>query len=341
MRKLLALCLSVMLLTGLYVIPVAAEETVAASSVITVDTGNSALLNNIDLATESLNGVLVAGGELFSFNNLVGPRTAAEGYQKSVNGRGVKTMGGGVSEVATVLYLALQELDGIDYVEKQVYGEAFTGDYVFSGDDAIITDYGEEIDFSFENNAETFRITIWRDDSDLNCQIMTGMAYTPEEGFEDEDFDGDSFALGTSSISVSGTDALMSNISKACDKIDGTTLDDGDTFSFNDTVGPRTEAKGYEVAVNGRGVKVVGGGVAQVASALWLAVKDMDGVTITKMSTYGDKYNQSYVDDADDAILTDYTGNIDFRFRNDTGSQITMHTELQDGESIICTITGG
>ncbi len=348
MRKLLALCLSLTLLTGLWAIPATADETVAASSVITVDTESSALINNIDLATESLDGVLVAEGETFSFNNTVGPRTNAEGYQKAVNGRGVKVMGGGVSEVATVLYLALQELDGIDYQEKEVYGEAFTGDYVFSGDDAIITDYDEEIDFSFANNYQTFRISLWRDDADLNCLILTGMEYTPEEGSEDsgdEDFSDDdangSFSeAGQSSVNVSGTDALLHNISEACNAIDGLILDDGDTFSFNDTVGPRTEARGYEIAVNGRGVKVVGGGVAQVASALWLAAKDMDGITITKKYTYGDKYNQSYVDDPDDAILTDYVGNIDFRFRNDTGAQITLHTELQDDESIICEITG-
>jgi vancomycin resistance protein YoaR len=77
---------------------------------------------------------------------------------------------------------------------------------------------------------------------------------------------------------------------------------------------------------------VVGGGVAQVASAIWLAVKDLDEVTILEKSTYGDKYNQSYVDDPDDAILTDYTAGTDFSFRNDSDSQITINTSVTDDE---------
>ena len=36
----------------------------------------------------------------------------------------------------------------------------------------------------------------------------------------------------------------------------------GATFSFNDTVGPRTKAEGYVKALNDRGAKVMGGGVS-------------------------------------------------------------------------------
>ena len=124
---------------------------------------------------------------------------------------------------------------------------------------------------------------------------------------------------------------------QAAASINGLILDPGDTFSFNDIVGPRTEANGYENALNGRGVKVIGGGVAQVASVIWLAVKDMDNVTIVEKSTYGDKYNQSYVDDPDDAILTDYTGGIDFRFRNDGDTQLVVNTNSVD-DTLTCEI---
>jgi vancomycin resistance protein YoaR len=340
MKKLLALCLMFMLLTGIAAAPAWAEETVAASSVITVDTESDALVNNIDIASGALDGVMVAAGETFSFNNLVGPRTEENGYQEALNGQGAEVVGGGVSEVATVLYLALQELDGIDYVQKGTYGDNFTGDYVFSGEDAIMTDYDQEIDFSFQNNFETFRISIWRDDTDLNCQIVTGMEYTPETGSEDsgdESFGDESSAAGQSSFAVSGNDALTNNISQACNAIDGLTLESGDTFSFNDIVGSRTEDNGYETAVNGRGVKVVGGGVAQVASAIWLAVKYLDDVSIVEKSTYGSKYNQDYVGSASDAILVDYDAGTDFSFRYTGDGTLEIYTHL-NGDTLVCEV---
>ncbi len=52
----------------------------------------------------------MAYGDVFSFNDIVGDRTSARGYKTAVNGRGVKAMGGGVAQVATTLYLALQKL---------------------------------------------------------------------------------------------------------------------------------------------------------------------------------------------------------------------------------------
>ena len=119
-------------------------------------------------------------------------------------------------------------------------------------------------------------------------------------------------------------------------------LDSGDTFSFNDVVGPRTKKYGYRRAVNGRGARVLGGGVAQVASALWLAVKDMDDVAVLEKSTYGKRYNiekstygkhynQRYVSDAADAILTDYASGRDFRFRYTGDSSLTIYAYVDDG----------
>ncbi len=75
-------------------------------------------------------------------------------------------------------------------------------------------------------------------------------------------------------------------------------------------------------------MKVVGGGVAQVASAIWLAIKDLDNVTVTEKHTYGSRYNQSYVDDPDDAILTDYAAGTDFRFRYDGDGELSIYPEV-------------
>ena len=117
----------------------------------------------------------------------------------------------------------------------------------------------------------------------------------------------------------------------AADSITDTTLGKGGIFSFNDIVGPRSKKYGYRRAVNGRGAKVTGGGVAQVASALWLAVKDMDGIAIVEKSTYGESYNQRYVENSRDAILTDYASGRDFSFRYTGQGSVTIYTYVSDG----------
>ena len=71
------------------------------------------------------------------------------------------------------------------------------------------------------------------------------------------------------------------NIRLAADSVSDTVLAEGDVFSFNEIVGPRTKKNGYVSGTNGRGVSVTGGGVAQVASALWLANRPMTVRSIT------------------------------------------------------------
>ena len=324
MRKMLALMMTLMMLAGIAVAPAAAADTVVSANT-SLDSASSAQLSNIELAVSSLDGAYVAKGDTFSFNDVVGDRTQARGYKMAVNGRGVKAMGGGVAQVASALYLALKQLDGIDYIEKRVYGNKYSGDYVDSGSDAIIVDSSEKIDFVFKNNHEDFYINIWTTFDTLECTLSSYSG----GGFGD--------SVGSSSIYLNGSSAQKSNIKLAAGSIYDTILEDGDTFSFNDTVGPRTADYGYKTAVNGRGVKVVGGGVAQVASAIWLAIKDLDTVTILEKSTYGGKYNQTYVDNPADAILTDYANGTDFRFRYDGFGELSIYTQVS-GDTLTCDI---
>jgi len=134
-----------------------------------------------------------------------------------------------------------------------------------------------------------------------------------------------------SAIIHCGSDTdVVHNVTLAADSLNDTMLDSGDVFSFNDVVGPRTKKYGYRRAVNGRGAKVTGGGVAQVASALWLAIENLDDVEIIEKSTYGSRYNQRYVSDPADAILTDYASGRDFRFRYTGDTRLTIYAYLDD-----------
>lgn len=329
MKRFLAVLMALALLNFMTFAP-ALADVVEASTPLTG--ASNAQRTNIELAAEALNGTYVEAGDAFSFNDVVGPRTAARGYKTAVNGRGVNAMGGGAAQVASSLYLALKQMSGIAYLEKRVYGSQFAGDYVSSGSDAIITDYDEGIDFRFRNDSgEGLYISLWWTGSELGCSVAVG-------GDAGEDGIGDpSGVAGYCEIYVDGTGALKNNVDLAAYAVSGAVLAHGDVFSFNDVVGPRTAARGYQSAVNGRGVKVIGGGVAQVASALWLAIKDIDSVTVLEKSTYGSRYNQSYVADEDDAIMTDYAAGSDFRFRYDGYGQLSIYAALE-GDTLVCEI---
>ena len=325
MKRILALLMALMLASGVMIAPAASADTFASSET-PLDYASSAQLNNIELAVAAIDGTYLGYGDVFSFNDIVGNRTSKRGYKTAVNGRGVKAMGGGVAQVATTLYLALKQLDGIDYIEKRVYGSRYAGDYVSSGNDAIMTDSDENLDFVFENNYDDLYINIWTTDSTVECTLSS---YSGGGGWGD--------SIASSTIWLYGSDAMIHNIELAAGSVYDTILESGDTFSFNDVVGPRTKDYGYKSAVNGRGATVVGGGVAQVASAIWLAVKDLDSVTVTEKSTYGNRYNQSYVDDPDDAILTDYGSGIDFCFTYDGFGELSIYTSVS-GDTLTCEI---
>ena len=290
-------------------------------------------ISNLELAANSLNGITVPSGARFSFNAAVGARTEANGFRDAMNGRGVYVVGGGVAQAATTLYLALNQLgSSIRFDERHTYGSAFADTYVSDGSNAIMVDDETGDDFCFTNLGGTLHIEMQISDSSLLCTLRVDTD-TASNGFlEWADFGLPArMPTASASIPLSGADALKSNVALAASSINDTVLSSGDLFSFNATVGPRTELYGYRDAVNGRGVIVVGGGVAQVASAIWLAIKNLDGVAIVEKSTYGGSYNQSYVASSNDAILTDYTGGTDFSFRNTGAEPLTIATFVRDG----------
>lgn len=300
-----------------------------------------AQISNIEIAAASINGVVVPYGEEFSFNEIVGPRSSAYGYQSARNGRGVKVIGGGVAQAASTLYLALKQLGSdIEFTQLKTYGSKFSDDYVESGDEAILVDYSSGTDFSFINYGDDLTIEMWTTDGALHCSLTT--EEINEEAFHISIESADlqpAFRKSVSSaaIPLKGDAAMRNNILLAAGSINDTVLSQGDMFSFNASVGPREERYGYQAALNGRGVKVTGGGVAQVASAIWLAVKDMDDIAIVEKSTYGSRYNQDYVSSSNDAISTDYKDDLDFSFRNTGDMPITISVYVS-GDTLICDI---
>lgn len=67
---------------------------------------------NIKNAARRLDGAVVAAGETFSFNTTVGPRTIERGFAEAnafMEGTRTRSLGGGICQVSSTLYAALQE----------------------------------------------------------------------------------------------------------------------------------------------------------------------------------------------------------------------------------------
>lgn len=129
-------------------------------------------------------------------------------------------------------------------------------------------------------------------------------------------------------ISTSSTEARTNNIRTAFSRINGTVLQDGQSFSFNDTTGRRELENGYQYAIEyayGQEQWGVGGGVCQASSTMYLAAIQA-GLTILERKPHS--MAVSYTEYGMDATVSDTRGReIDFVFRNDTGSPvyITAH----------------
>jgi len=119
------------------------------------------------------------------------------------------------------------------------------------------------------------------------------------------------------------------NLKLACQAINGTILNPGETFSFNDTVGERTAAKGYTQAivyVSGQSKPELGGGVCQVASTIYTStlLADLDVVERAEHMFF-----VTYVDPGMDATV--YWGYLDYKFKNSTGYPLRIDASVSDG----------
>ena len=122
----------------------------------------------------------------------------------------------------------------------------------------------------------------------------------------------------------------INNIKLASSKLDHQVVDPGEEFSFNKTVGKRTEAKGYEEAPiiikteeGPKEVLGIGGGVCQLSTTLYNAVEEA-GLKVTERHVHSK--DVGYVPEGEDATV-DY-GSIDFKFINTRDYPIIIRTYL-------------
>ena len=165
------------------------------------------------------------------------------------------------------------------------------------------------------------------DEAEFGEQIRIPMQYIAPEVL-----DGDSFfrdTLGSYQTRSSGSTARKKNLELACEAINGTVLDPGETFSFNGTVGQRTGERGYRTAPadsSATGGSTLGGGISQVSSTLYYAALLSDLEIISRQPN---QFAPGFIDYGMDANVS--WGLYDFSFRNNLGYPIRIQAELSGG----------
>ncbi len=120
------------------------------------------------------------------------------------------------------------------------------------------------------------------------------------------------------------------NLDLASKAIDGTILNPGDVFSFNEIVGERTTEKGYQGATvyldGGVSKPETGGGICQVASAIYECVLYANLKVNERMPHM---FVVTYVGYGQDATI--YWGQQDFKFTNSTEHPIMVKANVEGG----------
>ncbi len=107
--------------------------------------------HNVKLAADTVNNTLIAPGEEFSMNAVIGETTEEQGYREAATyarGEVVPEFGGGVCQVSSTIYNAVIQA-GLKTTERK--NHSMTVSYVPLGEDAMISYWNS--DLKFENNS--------------------------------------------------------------------------------------------------------------------------------------------------------------------------------------------
>lgn len=139
--------------------------------------------------------------------------------------------------------------------------------------------------------------------------------------------------LGTHTATQSSSSSRQTNLRLACEAINGIILYPGDVFSYNETLGERTEEKGYKYGASysgGETVLTIGGGICQVSSTLYYCALQADLEILTRENH---SYAPGYVPLGMDATVN--WGTLDFCFKNNQDYPIRIDATADGGSTTI------
>ena len=199
-----------------------------------------------------------------------------------------------------------QDID-IDKIHEEVYKEV--QDAYYTQDPFTVYPEVEGIDFDVKQ-AKAMIAEEVKDEYTIDLIITKPNVTIDQIGTEAFP---DQLATFTTRYDASDRDRTT-NLTLACQKLNGTVIMPGETFSYNATLGPRTYAAGYKnakVYENGQVVDGIGGGICQISSTLYNAAL-MSDMEIVERRNH--QFVTSYVGAGRDATVV--YGSTDFRFKN-------------------------
>lgn len=132
--------------------------------------GSSVRKNNVKLAGEKCNNLILLPGEEFSYNSTVGKRTKAAGFGEAsayLNGETIQEVGGGICQTSSTLYNAVV-FANLEVTER--HNHTYISSYVPIGRDATVSWNGP--DFKFKNNQKyPIKIVVSYANSRINTKI--------------------------------------------------------------------------------------------------------------------------------------------------------------------------
>lgn len=233
-------------------------------------------------------------------------------------------------------------------VRRTLYDEALVQNYVATlaaqinsePQDARVKSFDvESYTFEFESEQNGYRLdqaTLVQDieaalsagGGNVNMRIET---LAPEVTLENvsAQYGMISYAITNASSSKSNR---LDNIRLSLEMINGTCLEPGETFSFNEVVGERTTERGFKMATaysSGKVTEEVGGGICQVSTTLFNAVVKAD---LEIDERHAHSLTVSYVDLGKDAAVD--WGNKDLKFTNNSDDRVYICCYLTDDKRV-------
>ena len=136
--------------------------------------------------------------------------------------------------------------------------------------------------------------------------------------------------LGIYSTDYNAEAARATNISIAAANVNGTVVAPGATFSASKTIGPRTSENGFveaPVFINKEHAMGLGGGVCQVSSTIYAAMKTAD---IKATERHAHSLPVNYLPEGWDATIS--WGALDLKFVNTYDSNLVIWTTANNGK---------
>lgn len=122
----------------------------------------------------------------------------------------------------------------------------------------------------------------------------------------------------------------INNLELAAKAVNGKVIAPGETFSFNGTVGRRTEEKGYkkaQILVGKKHVQGLGGGVCQVSTTIYNAAEKA-GMQIVERHKHD--IEVVYAKNGTDATVS--YGDKDMKFKNTKDYSVKIEASVSDGQ---------